>query len=588
MSERSDIRVCYTQSGHPRYVIEITHKQLNKYKAIKGPDPSEVERSALSIAAQWDDAWTRRLQTQQRANDRLTAKEQVRERIEQAREKTEEAARAIKTLNEILLHTLSVNDVVDWNRLKNRSDYHVAKPFKPTLPPKPARRIMPPEPQSFDPTYQVKRTLLDYLIPRRYSRRKKRQREKYLSDLARYKEFEAATIEKTIADIRAYDQAVLALQDQYEASIPQWEKERAQYVHERDVQNATIDRRRDQYLQRVPDAILDYCEIVLENSQYPEAFPKQFDLQFEPTAKILIVDYQLPSPDDIPTLVEVRYVQSRDEHTESHMTAAQQKKLYDHVVYQVVIRTLHELFEADVGNGLASVVFNGFVHTVDRRTGRDVDACIVSVHATKEDFLGLRLERIDPKACFKKLKGVGSSSLHSLAAVAPVVAMNKEDRRFIESYSVSGTLNEGVNVASMDWQDFEHLIRELFERELADDRAEVKVTQASRDGGVDAVVFNPDPIHGGKTIIQAKRYTNVVGVAAVRDLYGTVINEGANKGILVTTASYGPDAYEFAKDKPITLIDGSNLLHLLLKHGHKAYIDLREAKKALSCEQEER
>ena len=166
--------------------------------------------------------------------------------------------------------------------------------------------------------------------------------------------------------------------------------------------------------------------------------------------------------------------------------------------------------------------------------------------------------------------------------------MNKEDRRFVESYSVSGTLNEGVNVASMDWQDFEHLIRELFEKELADFGAEVKVTQASRDGGVDAVVFNPDPIHGGKTIIQAKRYTNVVGVSAVRDLYGTVMHEGANKGILVTTATYGPDAYEFAKDKPITLINGSNLLHLLLKHGHKAHIDLREAKKALSCEPEER
>jgi len=574
MSEVSDVRVCYTKSGLPRFVIEITHDELNKYKIVKGPDPDEVKRSALSIAAQWDEAWVR-------IHDRSAAKER-------AREKTEEAARATRNLNEILLHTLNVNDIVDWNRLKNNSDCHVAKPRKPGLPPKPAPCNIPREPQSTDLVYWGKKTLLDYLIPKRYSRRQQCQRAKYLLDLARYEKEKAVAIERTNAGIRAYNETTVALQKRYEANIREWELQRSQYLEERDVQNATIDRRRDQYRQRHPDAILDYCEIVLGNSQYPEIFPKQFDLDFDSSTKILIVDYQLPRPDDIPTLVEVRYVQSREEYSENHMTDAQHRKLYDHVVYQTVIRTLHELFEADVANGLASVVFNGFVHTVDRRTGLDVEACIVSVHATKENFAGLRLDRIDPKACFQKLKGVGSSSLHSLAAVAPVMAMNKEDRRFIESYSVSGTLNEGVNVASMDWQDFEHLIRELFEREFANVGAEVKVTQASRDGGVDAVIFNPDPIHGGKTVIQAKRYTNVVGVAAVRDLYGTLMNEGANKGILVTTATYGPDAYEFAKDKPITLLNGSNLLHLLLKHGHKAHIDLREAKKALSCEQEER
>ncbi len=68
---------------------------------------------------------------------------------------------------------------------------------------------------------------------------------------------------------------------------------------------------------------------------------------------------------------------------------------------------------------------------------------------------------------------------------------------------------------------------------------------------------------------------------SVRDLYGTVMNEGATKGILVTTADYGPDAYDFAKNKPLTLMNGANLLYLLEKHGHKARINIREAKEAL-------
>jgi restriction system protein len=130
----------------------------------------------------------------------------------------------------------------------------------------------------------------------------------------------------------------------------------------------------------------------------------------------------------------------------------------------------------------------------------------------------------------------------------------------------------------MDWEDFEHLVREVFEQEFSKNGGEVKITRASRDGGVDAVAFAPDPIRGGKIVIQAKRYTATVGVSAVRDLYGTVMNEGANKGILVTTADYGPDALEFAKGKPLALLNGGNLLHLLERHGHRARIDIREAR----------
>src|SRR5262249_31747219 len=101
---------------------------------------------------------------------------------------------------------------------------------------------------------------------------------------------------------------------------------------------------------------------------------------------------------------------------------------------------------------------------------------------------------------------------------------------------------------------------------------ETRQTQASRDGGVDCVAFDARPILGGKVIIQAKRYKNTVGVAAVRDLFCTLHNEGASKGILVTTSGYGKAAYEFANGKPIELLTGSNLLYLL-----KAYADI-EAK----------
>lgn len=185
---------------------------------------------------------------------------------------------------------------------------------------------------------------------------------------------------------------------------------------------------------------------------------------------------------------------------------------------------------------------------------------------------------IDPKTWFRHSKGVAAASIADITPVQPIQPINKEDDRFIEGYSVIDSVNEGANLAAIDWQDFENLIREVFEQEFSANGGEVKITQASRDGGVDAVIFDPDPIRGGKIIIQAKRYTNVVGVSAVRDLYGTLLNEGAMKGILVTTSYYGNDAYNFAEGKPIQLINGAQLLGLLEKHGHKARINLQEAK----------
>jgi restriction system protein len=260
------------------------------------------------------------------------------------------------------------------------------------------------------------------------------------------------------------------------------------------------------------------------------------------------------------------------------MTEKNATKLYDDFLYQVALRTIHELFESDVANAIDFVVFNGFVNSINKATGQEQSACIATVQVDKTTFLALNLSAIDPKTCFKQLKGVSASTLSSLTPVAPLMRMDTSDKRFVDGKDVAQSINDSTNLAAMNWEDFEHLVRELFAKEFANNGSEVRVTRASRDGGVDAIAFDPDPIRGGKIVIQAKRYTNLVDVSAVRDLYGTVMNEGATKGILVTTSDFGPDAYAFATGKPISLLNGANLLHLLEKHGKRAYIDVKEAK----------
>ena len=380
-------------------------------------------------------------------------------------------------------------------------------------------------------------------------------------------------------DLKKYENKKDKLIKKYEQFELDWKKQETLYYEDQVKHNKKIDEMKTSYLTHDPEAVIEYCELVLNNSTYPDTFPKYFDIDYNAETKILLVEYVLPSPAQLPTLLEVKYIATKKELKETYLSETQLFKIYDIAIYNITLRTLHELFEADQSYAIEAIVFNGWVNATNKATGKIVNNCIVSIQVNKPEFIEIELSNIDPKACFKSLKGIGSSKLSGITAVQPIAQINRNDKRFVAAQDVADQLNQGSNLAAMDWQDFEHLIREIFEKEFSSNGGEVKVTQASRDGGVDAIAFDPDPIRGGKIVIQAKRYTNTVGVAAVRDLYGTVVNEGATKGILVTTTDYGPDAYAFAKNKPLTLMNGANLLYLLDKHGHKARIDIAEAKR---------
>lgn len=546
------------------YQIEVRHAGLHKYRLIRGSDPYVLEQKAQAQLAQWDQAWQRKCEQERNRSARRAEAEEREASKALAAERTVEAAEELAGLERTLLFTLDIDDSVDFEALKDRRPFGEAAPAKPGVP------VAPLEPRKESDRFQPQLSLLDWLIPA--FRRKKRQaaERRFREALADWKKATAKDVEERAA-----------LAAQFRTDVAAWEERRRGFEEQQEASNDALDQDREAYMRGEGGAVENYCDLVLSRSRYPDYFPEDFELEYRIATKSLVVDYVLPNPQNLPTLKDVKYVQSRDEFTEKHLAKSELNRLYDSVIYQVAIRTLHELFEADQIKALDMVTFNGWVRSVDRGTGKDVTACVLSVQVGRDQFLSIDLARVDPKDCFKSLKGVGSSKLHSLTAVAPIVQMSREDARFVVGRDVMRAAEEGENLAVMPWEDFEHLIRQIFEAEFSVNGGEVRVTQASRDGGVDAIAFDPDPIRGGKIVIQAKRYTKTVGVSAVRDLYGTVMNEGAIKGILVTTSDYGPDAYEFAKGKPLALLSGANLLHLLGRHGHKARIDIAEARREL-------
>ncbi|MCL1804292.1 MAG: restriction endonuclease [Eubacteriaceae bacterium] len=378
---------------------------------------------------------------------------------------------------------------------------------------------------------------------------------------------------KEAAAEESYNSLSISYNTAKEEAYRRYLEEKNTYETKQKAQNDSIEKWKADFEKGEIEAVERYILAVLDNSKYPLGIRLNGECSFDLQAKSLIVSVCLPTPEDIPNVIGYKYVANRNSIDPIMIKPKDKNELYESTIHQITLRIVYELF-AQTNQQVDSIVFNGWVTGINKATGIEYTACLISVQFGRKEFDRLNLKKADPKECLRSFKALSAGALHELTPVRPIMELNREDRRFISPVDVLDAMDSDTNLATMPWDDFEHLVRELFSRIFSRDGAEVHVTQASRDGGVDAIAFDPDPIMGGKYVIQAKRYKNVVPVSACRDLYGTMINEGAVKGILVTTSHYGNDSREFVKDKPISLIDGSNLLHMLSEYGYSFTIDL--------------
>lgn len=511
---------------------------------------NQVAREA-SRAQKAIEASQRRSIREQIQNEKAAARDAkllyLEERSREAEEQTEELNERIMEFNNILLKTLSIDDTILFDSLRSLD---VFPDFKPD--PSIAKAIICPNEEQFTSKISPP-NFISKLLPgsaERYAKALEKARDDYEEAVNKCKSMENVRI---AAFEKALKKHTLAKQ-----------------AFDEDVQkkNNEIDQFEVAYHTGDPEAISAYSTMVLERSEYPDEFPQEFRLAYIPESKQVVIDYELPSPEVIPKVSEYRYVKSKDSIEEKARKPAEIRDLYQDMIAAIALRTCHELFESDQGNHLESIVFNGFTQTIDPSTGKDARPFLISVRTTKARFLEIDLARIDKRACLRNLGAQVSPRPYEVQPVKPIVEFDMVDKRFVQESDILSDLESRPNLMDLNPFEFENLVSNLFKQMGLDS----KLTRSSRDGGVDVVAFDTRPIVGGKVVIQAKRYKNTVGVSAVRDLYGTMMNEGANKGILVTTSGYGPDAFDFAKDKPIELIDGGGLLYLLENAGIKARI----------------
>lgn len=113
------------------------------------------------------------------------------------------------------------------------------------------------------------------------------------------------------------------------------------------------------------------------------------------------------------------------------------------------------------------------------------------------------------------------------------------------------------SIRALSWREFEMLIGEAYRRQGYE---VIENGGGGADGGIDLVLHG----RGGKTLVQCKQWKVFkVGVGPVRELFGVLMSEKADRAIFVTSGVYTQEAKNFANGKPLELIDGARLSQLI-------------------------
>jgi restriction system protein len=335
-------------------------------------------------------AWEQRLATQRREDDRQAREKRQRERDaervrqqehlasqqQQAEDKTAEAQAQLKALGEVLTSVLPLRPLT-FERL-------LAAPKTPDFDPGPLAAA-PPAPQWKDYAPAPAGGLARFFSGGRQGRQVAEARTRFDAAVAEHQHQEAERRRALAAAKATYDRKVT--------------EERAKTA----ARNAYVTTRRSAFAAGDPEAIQWFVGCVLRASRYPDGFPRDYQVTYDPQARGLAVDLELPPRAVIPAVRSYRYVKTRDAIEPVPRAETEITQAHERLVACVALRALHETFAALPADLVHSITLTGWVNTIDRATGVPSRPRLLDLRTTRPTFTPLVLDAVDPIACLSHL-----------------------------------------------------------------------------------------------------------------------------------------------------------------------------------------
>lgn len=304
-------------------------------------------------------------------------------------------ANTYSEIDSMLAWTLAIDDFVDLNDLRVKVEH-------PPFDPGPLRTpILPLPPLEYSPQPQY----VEPQAPTGMFASKKKHEAAVQEAKAAYEAAYAAWHAAATAQHAGYVAEQARREQAEHARVTQLAQVQAQYeaaCQDREAaavaQNAELDKFMNDLAFDVESAIQDYVGIVLANSVWPEAFPVAFDHHFDLATRELTLTATVPPPEAVPVVKEHKYVKARDEITVTNLSAKEQKERYASAVWQVTIRVLHEVFEADRAAKIDSISLTVGASHIAPHTGLPEFVPFAIVAADRGTFVAFDLANVVPHA----------------------------------------------------------------------------------------------------------------------------------------------------------------------------------------------
>ena len=126
----SDMEVSHSARGIPTFRVELWHDGLKKHRQIRGSERVVVDRKARMQAAEWKTKWEESQKKEAGVKARADRKQYQEDQKALAVKRTNEAQANLEALERTLERTLSIDDAIDWDKLKDKSPFPEAPPVK--------------------------------------------------------------------------------------------------------------------------------------------------------------------------------------------------------------------------------------------------------------------------------------------------------------------------------------------------------------------------------------------------------------------------------------------------------------------------
>ncbi len=546
------------EKGQTFFCAEAHQSILDTHATLREKNEYILEAKLQLIINQWIRFWNKR-------NTLQDLKKSIQEQSEDR--------------ENLLRNSLSVTHRVRLDILKNEITFGETDTFEKlqkrleNIPVviEPSSGYMPPRPFYHEPEITLSQAVFfqKSKIISQYQRSYEKKLKTWEKICEKYeKNLEISKI-KYIEELKAYEE----VKKEIELEI---EEKRQFFLQEIDKRNEEVDLLEVNYQARQKDAVEAYFDLVLMQSVYPDYFPRNTELEYQKGTWTLIINYQLPGPDLIGREKAVDYEMEPYKENIQFYTEDEFNKIYNDIVYKILLRINHEIYEADSASVLNAIQLNGLVKTLNMANGQDENICIATIRTTRSEFEKVNLNKIDPQLCFRYLNGIADREMKNLNPIPSSQPFMRNRDMLDPKRNIQEPVNWQAGLTNLSMEDFEHTLLEIFEKEFRMKSGEMKLIPDSPEGVFEFYGIDPNPFLGGKILIQAMRSTEPIGVSSVKELFGSLIHEAAIKGILVTTSDFTTEAIEFAKNKPLSLLNGNKLLTLFENHGHQPQRNLQE------------